>query len=118
MLSAPFNFLAASLLAFPGSAPAQLIEFPAPVPALYTMLTSFLVVLFGGMYAWMAMQERVPRQLLVLGILGKTGVFVIASALWLAGDGSVRLVGLASGDLGFATLWFLWLRSNRASQAA
>ena len=114
-LSVPFNMLAAYLLAFPASAPAQLVELPTPVPALYTALTAFLVVLFGAMYAWMAIQEEVPRQFLFLGIIGKTGVFVIAAALWLASANSGRLVLLASGDLAFAMLWLSWLRSNPAT---
>ena len=115
-LSVPFNMLAAYLLAFPASVPAQLVELPTPVPVLYTALTAFLVVLFGAMYAWMAMQEEVPRQFLVLGIIGKTGVFVIAAALWLASANSGRLVLLASGDLAFAMLWLSWLRSNPATE--
>lgn len=113
-VSCPFNLIAAYILAFPSSAMGQVVGLPATVPALYAALTSFLVVLFGVVYAWLATRPRIDRPLLAVSAIGKTGVFVIAFMLWLAGSGSGGVVFLASGDLALALLWFGWLKSPPA----
>lgn len=116
-LSFPFNLLAAYMIAFPASAPGQLIGLPAVVPPVYTALLSFMVLGFGLAYAWLAMQASIHRPLLAFGAMGKAGVFVILFALWLAGRSSGRVVLLASGDLAFASVWFWWL-SGMAGRSA
>jgi hypothetical protein len=107
--SAPFNVLAAYMLAFPSSALGRLVELPADVPPAYAALLSFMVLLFGAAYAWLASQPEIHRPLLGVGAIGKAGVFAITVMLWLSDHGSGRMVLLACGDLGFATLWFRWL---------
>ena len=108
-VSFPFNLVAAYILAFPSSAPGQLVGLPATVPALYAALTSFLVALFGVVYAWLAIRPRINRPLVAVSAIGKTGVFGIACVLWIAGSGAGRVVLLASGDLALAFVWFWWL---------
>lgn len=105
----PFNFLAAGILAFPASTLGQLVGLPADGSPIYRALCAFMVALFGVMYAWMATQKEIPRAFVVLGAVGKTGVFVIASALWLSGNASINLVALASVDQILAAIWFRWL---------
>ena len=112
--SAPFNFAAGYILAFPSSAAGQFAGLPASVPPLYTALLSFLVCLFGGAYAWLAAQATIDRPLVAVAAIGKTGVFVVALSLWLSGGLAGRVVLIASGDLAFASLWIWWLLSTGA----
>jgi len=107
--SAPFNMLAAYVLAFPSSALGRLVELPADVPLAYAALLSFMVLLFGAVYAWLASQPEIDRPLVAVAAIGKAGVFAIAVMLWLSDNGSGRMVLLACGDLGFASLWLSWL---------
>ncbi|WP_019142939.1 hypothetical protein [Noviherbaspirillum massiliense] len=104
-----FNFVASFILAFPESALGRLVELPPAVPSLYCALSSFLVGLFGGAYAWLACQEQIDRPLVALSTIGKASVFCIALVLWLLGSASVRIVFLASGELILAVLWAWWI---------
>jgi len=107
--SAPFNFGAALVLAFPASAAGQMVGLPAEVPLIYRLLVAMLVGLFGGIYAWVAMQSSVHRVIAAFSATGKATVFVMALALCLKGEVGLGLVALASGDLAFAALWIYWL---------
>lgn len=111
-ISVPFNFLAAYAVLLPGSALGQLIGLPPDVPLIYAALLSFMVGAFGCVYAWLASRPLMNKPVLAIGAIGKTGVFVIALALWLMGEGPGGVVFVATGDLAFATLWVMWLTSS------
>ena len=111
--SLPFNLGAAYILAFPSSMFGRLAGFPESVPLMYAALLSFLVCLFGVVCAWLAVQPRIDRPLVAVAAIGKTGVFLIAIALWLTSNASGRIVLIACGDLAFAIVWFWWLVSPR-----
>jgi hypothetical protein len=113
--SVPFNVLAAYMLAFPASALGQLAGLPQSVPAIHAGLLSFIVLLFGGVYAWLASRPEIDRPLLAIGAIGKSGVFAVTLVVWLAGASSGRTVLLASGDLAFASLWAWWLVSRSST---
>lgn len=108
-LSAVFNFGAAFLFAFPATPLGQWIGLPSPVPVVYSGLVAMFVALFGGMYAWLAMQLVLPRPMVALAAIGKTSAFLLAVILWLAGEVSARLVQLSIGDLVFAAIYVQWL---------
>ncbi|MCB1747988.1 MAG: hypothetical protein H6977_13180 [Gammaproteobacteria bacterium] len=112
-VSCPFNLGAAALFAMPGAAPGRLAGLPPSAPAVYTALTAFLVALFGFTYAWLAQQREIDRPLVGMLAIGKTGVFVVAVVLAVAGAAAPRLVGLAAGDLVLGLLWLTWLAQTR-----
>ena len=109
-----FNATAALMLAFPSSLGA-LVGLPPVSSVFYTWLLSFFVALFGATYAWLASQPTLNRPIVMLAALGKSGVFVIALACLLRGDIEFRTFSVAVGDLVFASLFFLWLRSASTS---
>jgi hypothetical protein len=111
--TAAFNLVAALLVAFPDTL-GRLAALPAPAPPLYTTLLALFVLLFGGAYAWLARQPRIDRPLVGLAAAGKTGVFLVASVLWLAGEASFPIVVMATGDLGFAAIFVWWLLTRHA----
>lgn len=108
-LSCPFNLFGAYLLACPGSTLGQLSGLPPDVPALYTVLTAWLVVLFGLTYAWLPLQPVLARPLIGMLAIGKCGVFVAAVALAVAGAIDLRVVGLSVADLLLGGFWLVWL---------
>jgi predicted membrane channel-forming protein YqfA (hemolysin III family) len=113
-VSCPFNLGAAALFAVPGAAPAQLVGLPPSAPAVYAALVTWLVALFGFTYAWLAQRREIDRPLVGMLAIGKTGVFVVAVVLAIAGASAPRLVALAAGDLALGLLWLTWLVQSRA----
>jgi hypothetical protein len=114
-LSFVFNFCAAYLMLFPSSDYGQLFELPRDVPYLYSNLISFVIVFFGVMYAWLALQPNLEKHLLFLGGLGKLLFFLVVFLTWLFGHASSKFAILTIGDLIFGSLWLWWLHTNRSS---
>ena len=110
-ISVGFNLLGAMAFLFPATV-GQLSALPTPVPRLYTWLLASMVLLFGGMYAWLAMQLEINRPLLAIGAIGKLLVFCVFTACWMLGDVSPLAVAGASGDLALAGLFTWWLISG------
>ena len=108
-LSAVFNFGAAFLFAFPASPLGKWMGLPSPVPVVYSGLVALFVALFGGMYAWLAMQAVLPRPMVALAAIGKTSAFLLALVLWFAGEIPGRVVQLSVGDLVLAAIYVRWL---------
>lgn len=115
-VTAMFNFAAALAFGFPASV-GQLVALPN-APAVYTALTAAFIALFGGSYAWLALQPVISRPLLMLGAIGKTAAFSIFFSLWLFGQVSLLLMIGGIGDLAFALLFFAWLRRSQEFQRA
>ena len=113
-ISFPLNLGAAYMFAFPSSWPGQMLELPQTVNPIYAGLCALMVALFGFVYAWLALQPNVNQPLLVVGALGKTGVFFLCAGLWLAGAASSLLVGAASIDLMLGLFWLFWLLLGQA----
>jgi hypothetical protein len=109
-----FNAAAALMLAFPLSL-GTLAGLPPVGSLFYPWLLAFFVALFGAAYAWLAVQPTLHRPLIMLAAIGKTGVFVVALACLIRGDIELRAFSVAVGDLAFACLFFLWLRSTSVS---
>ena len=107
--SVPYNLGAAVVSAFPNSALAQLQGFPAPVHPIYGALLAVFALLFGGAYAWLAMQPAINRPLVFLSAAGKLAVFSVVVFFWLSSTVSWRLVLASSGDLLFGAIFCWWL---------
>jgi hypothetical protein len=105
--AAIFNLLGALLFAFPASYFGQLAGLPPAVPGAYRAMTALFVLLFGGVYLWLAQQAVIDRPLLMFGAIGKASAFLLVCILWLVGAASGVGVLIASGDLVFAVL-FVW----------
>jgi len=107
-VSVAFNILGTLAFLFPATV-GQLSGFPVPVPRLYGWILASMVLMFGGAYAWLALQPAINRPLLVLGAISKAAVFCVFLTCWLLGD--IPLLGVvgASGDLVLAALFAWWL---------
>ena len=112
-LSCIFNLGAAYLIAFPSSYMGQVFELPQNVPPLYAGLLSFVVLMFGVIYGWLARQTDIDQPLLFVGGFGKVCFFSLITITWLLGNASGKFAILGTGDLVFGTIWLMWLFSNR-----
>lgn len=112
LLAALFNFCAALAFAFPASL-GHLAALPM-APPLYSALVAVFITLFGGSYAWLALQPAIHRPLLAFGAIGKASACVLFFLLWLAGEASLLVMIGGLGDLAFAAMFFGWLRANKA----
>jgi hypothetical protein len=108
-VSVVFNAGGASLFAFPASPIGQLIEMPTPVAPIYGILLAFFLLLFGAMYAFLAVQTVIYRPWVAFLAAGKLGAFAIVLGVWITGNASFRGVMAAAGDLILAILFVLWL---------
>lgn len=111
-ISVGFNVVGALAFLFPQTI-GQLSALPIPVPRLYSWLLASMVLLFGGMYGWLAMQLEIHRPLLTIGALSKTFVFCVFVASWALGEVPLLSVVGASGDLVLAGLFTWWLMGAR-----
>ena len=113
-MSVILNFVGAYLLAFPSSFFGNLVNLPQEVPLLYSSLLSFVVILFGLIYAWLSRQPNVFQPLLFVGGAGKICFFLIGVCLLLFNRVSVEFTAILIGDLIFGSIWLYALYSNRA----
>ncbi len=90
----------------------QFAGLPADVPVIYRAMTALFVLLFGGAYAWLAMQPTINRPFVAFGAIGKAAAFMTVVVLWLTGavPGSGVLAML--GDILLALL-FAWCLLDR-----
>ena len=107
-LSTVFNLVAALIFLLPQTAVGQLLGLPPSPSPVYMALGAYFVALFGVAYGWLARQPEINKPLLMMGIVGKMGVFVIALFLLFRGDVNVLLFLVACIDLTFASLWLWW----------
>lgn len=117
-ITAVANAGAAVVIAFPSSTLGRLAGLPDLVPVIYRALLAFMVALFGGAYAWLAIQPRIDHPLVALSAAGKAGVVVIVLACWLGGQATARSAILFSGDLVFAAIFLWWLATETGHAAS
>ena len=103
-----FNLGGALLFFFPASL-GRLAGLPVPVPAAYAALLALFIVLFGGAYAWLALQPHFDRPLVAFSAIGEAGAFAVVVACWVAGAVEGRAVLAITGDLVFAAIFAWWL---------
>jgi len=114
------NALVAGLFfAMPGTMYESMVTGPAPDNAAGVMyLFGTAVAVFGLGYYWVSRDFQKNRQLAVLAVYGKLGVFVVAIIAALIG--AVSVSGLAGTliDLTYGLLFAYALRKTPASPAA
>lgn len=89
--------------------PSELL--PIPGPPFYIAQVALVIGLFCGVYAYLARQAIINRQLLVVGALGKLGFFLSTVIYAVAGDLPQKVVPQSSPDLLLALI-FLWWAST------
>lgn len=112
--AAGFNLGGAFLFACPGTALGQLAGLPAEVPLTYRVMVTLFVLLFGGSYAWLAMQAAINRPLLAFGAIGKSLAFVAFLLLWIGSELPSVSIAVISGDLLLAAAFAHWLIQTRS----
>jgi hypothetical protein len=90
---------------------------PIPAPRFYAAQVAVTIGLFGCVYAWLALQDRINRPLLVVGGLGKLGFFALAVIYWAAGDLPAHSVPEAAPDLVLAIIFLGWAKFATDSAA-
>jgi hypothetical protein len=114
-LTAVANTVVAFVFAFPASL-GRPVDLPVPVPTLYSLFVGLFILLFGGAYAWLALQPRINRPLVAFGAVGKTGAVLVVLLAWFLGSASTPLLMLISGDLVLAAIFAAWLLGHPAER--
>lgn len=83
---------------------------PMEVPRYFAAQLGFIIALFAGVYAWLAMQPEINRGLVVVGGLGKLGFFTLTVVYALLGDVPASMALNALPDLAFAAIFLWWAR--------
>lgn len=108
-----FNLGGAALFAFPASPLGEFVGLPQSVPPIYCATVAYFVLLFGGAYAWLAMQPVIDRPLVGFAAIGKGGFFFLVVLFWMLGHASAMAVGAAAGDLLLAGVFGGWVWGAR-----
>lgn len=85
---------------------------PIAVPPYFAAQIGFTIALFGGVYAWLAVQPRIDRALVVVGGLGKLGFWALTVAYCVRGDLPLGMALNATPDLLFACIFLWWARTD------
>jgi hypothetical protein len=93
-----------------------LMPMPIMPPPFFAAQVALTIALFGGVYAWLALQPSIDGPLLVVSAIGKLGFFALFVIYRATGDLPWSSVMQASPDLilGVVYLWWLRSRSTRA----
>jgi hypothetical protein len=94
----------------------ELLGLPGNVHPIYLWIIAQFVLIFGLGYGWCAYTGRAPRFFITLTGGGKLAFFALLVAYWQAGDVPLDAVVAGSGDLVFASLFFLWLYRMRGAK--
>ena len=113
--SAAFNVVAGLAFVFPATLGAA---FGLPSPGtghVYPLFVALFVLLFAGLYAWLARRSVISRQIVGFAAIGKACAFVLTVLLFAVGELPPRALGGAIFDLGFALAFTYWLRESAIS---
>lgn len=110
-VTAPANLIVGAAFIFPESTLGLLLQFPVTTEPFYSYLCGGLVILFGGVYFWLATQPNINLGVLGVGALGKLIAVATALITWWSGTLPGITAVLISGDLLFATFWLYYIRS-------
>jgi len=108
VVGAVFNLAAATIFVLPDSL-GRMADIPRSGAVYQSWLIAVFIVTFAGLYLWLARRQVIDRQMIVLAIVGKMGVFVVSIACLLLGELSLRVFAPAAGDFLFVLLFTWWL---------
>lgn len=104
LASAVFTLTGVAIFGLPRATPGALAGLPADVPAVYRGLAAIFMLLFGGLYAWIATRPSVQTGLVAFAAIAKLVAFVGFVLMWLTAAVPLRTLGAVSGDLVLAVL--------------
>lgn len=107
--TALMNISAAGLFLPSADSLRELVGLPQAEHPLYLVTITMFVLLFGLAYLWAAIEGRSDRLFVTLAAVGKLSFFTIVFCFWAFGALPLLPVVAASGDLGFALLFFAFL---------
>ena len=85
-----------------------------PRPTVWIHIIALIVLVFGYAYLRIAQDPARFREYVVLGIVGKLAFVVAIYGHFVAGDATVALAALVTGDLIFAGLFAAYLAKTPA----
>jgi hypothetical protein len=85
-----------------------------PESFLWYYLFIGLVAVFGVGYYWVAQAPRANRDIIKMGVLGKSVVFLLIIPAWLSGEVTILVAAAATVDLVFTILFIDVLMKNPA----
>ena len=117
VIGAFWNWAVAALLATLAALELQALSWflnDIPESFLWLYLCMGIVVVFGIGYYWVASDVQKNRNIIKMGVLGKTLVFVLIIPAWLRGEVTVLTAAAAMVDLVFTFLFVDVLMKNPA----
>ena len=112
--AALFNFIVAIIIGFFGTQFYDLAGFDyQPTETIWRYLSALLIGMYGVGYALCAINPTLNRNIIILGLIGKLFVVLLVIALYAAGDIPVGIPVVASGDLIYVILFFIFLLRTR-----
>jgi hypothetical protein len=117
LAAAAFNLIAAAPFLFAAPQVARFLGMqPVPSDPLWVHLTAVLVLAFGWGYWRIARDPVGNRQVIHLGIVGKSLVVLVVCFDWLAGNTNWPMVLLVSADALFVALFVDYLKRHPIQQ--
>lgn len=122
LVGAVFNLLVAGAFVLFPTATLQVLGFAAieggvPANPVWYGLFWWLVTVFGIGYYMVSRDPVGNRGIAFMGFVGKVGVWVIATVLWVRGDVPILFELIAVGDLLFSLLFLWFLRQDSSARA-
>lgn len=108
VVGAIFNLVAAAIFLFPDSL-GRMADLPRSGAVYHSWLIAVFIVIFAGLYLWLSRRPVIDRQMIVLAVVGKMGVFLVSVACLLLGELSLKAFAPAAGDFLFVLLFVWWL---------
>jgi hypothetical protein len=115
VVGAIFNVVAAAFFLFPESL-GSMVDLPRPGSFYYSWLIAVFIVIFAGLYIWLAQRPVIDRKMIVLAVVGKMGVFAVSVAALALGELSLKAFAPAAGDFLFVLIFLWWLAGVAISQ--
>lgn len=107
-IAAFWNYTAAAAFCLPSSV-LSLFGMPTPVPSLYPQMAAALVATFGVGYHLVARDATRNHGIVVIGAVGKTGLFALCLAHYLTGRLPLLPLVIVFSDVVFAALFVRFL---------
>lgn len=111
IVGALFNFFAATVILFPDTIGA-FSGLPASGSPFYNRMIAMFILVFGFIYGWLATNKEINRSIVGVAIIGKFGVFIVATLSFILGDIVFSAVMPAIIDLLFGFIFLWWFLSK------
>lgn len=116
--TAIFNLGAAMLLLLDNSALSLALGITPATSVIHKTLAVMMVAALGFAYGWLFMRPQIDAALLGFGACVKATAFSTFFVLAAMGEVAVNFALFAIPDIGFAVLWFLWLKQSKDNRHA